>query len=143
MSRKWATLAVFALGLVCVPAMSAQESSSTDASPPPAGFHHPPNADMQLRHLTRKLALTAEQQPQVRQILVARDSQIQQIRANTSQTVAQMQTQVRAAMSESNSKLMAVLNDQQKQTFQNMQQRRMNGAAAANQTPPSEQANPQ
>jgi Spy/CpxP family protein refolding chaperone len=146
MSRKWAKFAVFALALACVPAMHAQDSSTTDASqaqPPAARSRRPPNPDMQLRRLTKELNLTTEQQPQVRQILEARDSQIQQIHGNTSQTVEQMQTQVRAVMSASNSKLMAVLDEQQKQTFQRMQQQRMSGAGAANQQSPTEQENPQ
>jgi Spy/CpxP family protein refolding chaperone len=126
-----ATMAVLGLGLALVPATFAQNSDAAQApTPPPMGDGGPhggkmPDSQRQLRHMTKELDLTTDQQAQVKQILEARDSQMEQNHANTSQSVQQQRQTGMTIMKDSNDKVMAILNDQQKQKFQAMQQEHM------------------
>ena len=76
--------------------------------------------DSQVAALTRKLSLTPEQASQIKPILQDRAQQIQAIRADTTLAPADRRTKARGIMDDSNSKIEAVLNDQQKQQYQQM-----------------------
>ena len=133
---------VVVLGVaLCVPAaMLAQ-----DTAPPPQGtagqqsnpgaqpmgpmgrmrHHHPPSPERQLRHLTKMLNLTPDQQKQMLPILQDQHKRMDTVRNNTALSPQERRQQMRAAMMDTHQKLEALMTDTQKQQFeQAMQQRR-------------------
>jgi periplasmic protein CpxP/Spy len=114
----------------------------------PAG--HPTHAmrsdpDRQLARLTQKLNLTADQQTQIRPILVDRQQKLHGLMQNQSLAPDDRRSQSRSIMSDSNSRIEAVLNDTQKPKFEAMQQQRRSknrgttGSAQTTSPPPSTQ----
>jgi Spy/CpxP family protein refolding chaperone len=71
-------------------------------------------------HLGKRLNLTSDQVAQITPILSARQQQMQTLRADTSLSVQDRHTKARAIRQDTNSKIEAVLNDQQKQQFEQM-----------------------
>lgn len=137
---------------LCVPAaMQAQDTTpqqqSQQAPPPNSGMpmrpHHPPGPKRQLRHLTKVLNLTADQQQQMLPILRERDKQMRAIHENTSLTPQQQHQQMRTLMLDTRQKMEAVMTDSQKQQFEQMQQNmrgrrmRQNGPPPAGSSPDS------
>jgi protein CpxP len=119
----------------------------TSAPPPKQGLSGSHRGmldpDEQLARLTTRYSLTAEQQDQVKPILVTQQHQIQGLRQDTALSredrIAKMQT----IRSESDAKVKAVLNDDQKKQFEQDQlrmQRRLQqqgqGAGSQGGTPP-------
>lgn len=136
MKKSLITLALagsFALGMTALPLFA------QDAPPPPpppmqqgmngmhhGGMHHGRmSPDRQLQHLTQALNLSADQQAQIKPILVERDHTMHTIWQNQSLTPAQRRDQMMAAMHQSNTKLEAVFTPDQKQKYEAMMQRRM------------------
>jgi periplasmic protein CpxP/Spy len=124
MRNKLFTLAlggVFALGTT---AALAQDQGQAGL---PAG--HPSHAmrmdpDHQLANLTQELNLTTDQQAQIKPILVDRQQKLHALMQNQSLSQDDRRSQARSIMSDSNSRIEAVLNGDQKQKFEAMQQRR-------------------
>lgn len=113
--------AMFALGTT---AALAQDQGQAQL---PAG--HPTRAmqtdpDQQLATLTQKLKLTTDQQTQIKPILVDRQQKLHALMQNQSLSPDDRRSQSRSIMSDSNSKIEAVLTGDQKQTFEAMQQSR-------------------
>jgi Spy/CpxP family protein refolding chaperone len=71
-------------------------------------------------HLGQRLGLTSDQVAQITPILTARQQQMQTLRADTSLSVQDRHTKARAIRQDTNSKIEALLNDQQKQQFEQM-----------------------
>ena len=71
-------------------------------------------------HLGKRLGLTSDQVAQITPILTARQQQMQTLRADASLSVQDRHTKARAIRQDTNSKIEAVLNDQQKQQFEQM-----------------------
>jgi len=70
--------------------------------------------------LGKRLGLSDDQVAQIKPILADRFQQIENLRADTSLTEQDRHARVRALMQGSNSKIEAVLNDTQKQQFEQM-----------------------
>jgi periplasmic protein CpxP/Spy len=123
----------------------------TQAAPPangPSGgemYHHGPQVQRELKQLSRVLSLTDEQQTQVKTILEAQHQQIEQLRNSTAPSgqAAESQPsreQIEAIRQGTNSKIEALLNDEQKTRFEawlqqrkeRMEQRRGQEAPAPN-----------
>lgn len=131
------TAGVTVLGLaLCVPtALLAQNATPDSSAPPPPppnsqsemGMRHhgPPSPERQLKHLTKTLNLTSDQQQQILPILQDRQTQVEAIHNNSSLSPQQRRQQMHRAMKDANQKLEAVMTDTQKQQFeQQMQERR-------------------
>jgi len=121
-------LTTLVLGAMMLPAAWAQDAAQAGGPPPPPpGMHGrgPGNPDQQLRRMTKELNLNSDQQAQVRQVLVARDSQMSQLQANTTVTGPQRKEQMKAIWMDSDTKIKAVLTDQQKQQFDAMRAQQM------------------
>lgn len=124
MRNKLFTLAlggVFALGTT---ATLAQDQGQAQL---PAG--HPSHAmqtdpDQQLATLTQKLNLTTDQQTEIKPILVDRQQKLHALMQNQSLSQDDRRSQAKSVMSDSNSRIEAVLTGDQKQKFEAMQQRR-------------------
>jgi hypothetical protein len=83
--------------------------------------------DRQLEHMTRALDLTADQQSQLKPLLVDRQQKMQALFQDQSISQDDRHAKARSIMTDSNGKIEAVLNDQQKQKFEAMQQRMRHG----------------
>ncbi|HET9100927.1 MAG TPA: hypothetical protein VFN62_11080 [Acidobacteriaceae bacterium] len=128
--------AVVVLGMaLCVPAaMLAQGTPPPPQAPtgqqPGMGqrfmrHRHPPNPKRQLRHLTRMLNLTPDQQKQMLPILQDQHKRMESIHNNTALSPQDRRHQMRAAMMDTHQKLEGLMTDTQKQQFeQTMRQRR-------------------
>lgn len=117
------------------------------------GMHHHRrwSAQRQLKHMTKTLNLTADQQQQMLPILQDLHSKMKGMHENTSLSPQQRREQGRTLMQDTNQKLEAIMTDSQKQQFeqqmqqrhQRMRDRRMNqGSGAGTPPPPPDAGNP-
>jgi periplasmic protein CpxP/Spy len=141
---------VLVAGLVCGAQAFAQEPGSppeTSAPPPkqgPSGENHGMmDPDERLARMTTRYSLTAEQQDQVKPILVSQQHQVQGLRQDTMLSREDRMAKMQTIRTDSNAKIKAVLNDDQKKQFDQDQlrmQRRMQqqgqGADTNGGTPP-------
>ena len=86
--------------------------------------HHEINPDRQADHLGKKLGLTGDQVAQIKPILEARQQQMQSLRSDSSLAPQDRRAKAQEIMQDSNTKIEAVLNDTQKQQFEQMLQER-------------------
>jgi periplasmic protein CpxP/Spy len=102
-------------------ASPAQPQPATHAAPQPGGsVRAMPSAVRQLSMLTRMLDLSPDQQNQLRPILADRQQHLQAISQDASLSARDRLAKSQSVRQESNGKIEAVLNDQQKQDFQKM-----------------------
>jgi len=85
------------------------------------GHRRGPNADRQLEHLTRTLNLSADQQSQIKPLLMDRQQKMQALWQDQSLSPQDRRSKMMAIRQDTNTKLEAALNDQQKQQFEAMQ----------------------
>jgi protein CpxP len=78
------------------------------------------NPDRQLEHLTTALGLTADQQAQIKPLLVDRQQKMQALFQNQSMSEQDRRTQMRTVSEGTNNSIKAVLNPDQKQKFEAM-----------------------
>jgi len=146
MQRKFFTLALSGLLAVGIAGSTgfAQDSTAPQSQPAEAqpgsgghGHRKAPDPDKQLAHMTKELNLTADQQTQIKPILVSRNEQMQQLFQDQSIARQDKRAKAEAIQSDSKSKIEAVLNDTQKQKFEQtherMGQHRSQGQGAATQ----------
>ncbi len=99
------------------PAATAQAPS--DAQP-----HHAPNPHRQAKKMAKKLGLTPDQRTQIEPILTDRAQQMQSARADTTLAPADMQAKIHGINEDSDKRIEAILNDTQKQQYEQMKQDR-------------------
>ena len=108
-------LATVLLGAMMLPAAWAQDAAAP-AGPLPSGGpgmrggHG--NPDEQVRHITRAVGLTSEQQAQVRQIVQDRDAKMAQLQPGPGR-----REQMRSLAMDGDAKIRAILTDEQKPKF--------------------------
>jgi periplasmic protein CpxP/Spy len=143
------TLFALALGgmiAVSATALYAQDNSAQPTTPQsgsqqPGQFHrgHRMDPDRQLAHLTKTLDLTADQQAQIKPILLDRQQKMQALWQDQSLSRQDRRAKAQAIQQDSQSRLEAALNDQQKQKFEEMrakmQARRQQRMGGQNQAP--------
>jgi periplasmic protein CpxP/Spy len=112
----------FGLGILAA-APHAQDRSNTEQHRESA---HRREADpqRQVNMLTKRLNLTGEQKNQILPILTDRKQQMKSIHEDTSLSQQDRRAKVRSIFEDSNAKIKAVLNDDQKQKYDQMQQQR-------------------
>lgn len=98
---------------------SSQANSAQSASAP-QGSYHRANPNRQARRLGRELNLSKDQVAQIKPILADRVQQMQALRADTSLAPADRRAKAQSIMQDSKTKIEAVLNDQQKQQFEQL-----------------------
>jgi len=101
------------------PSSAAQATQNTNARE-----HHAPNPDRMAKHLGKKLNLSDQQVAQIKPVLEDRVQQMQTLRADTALSQQDRRGKARQIMQDSNTKIEAVLNDTQKQQFEEMLQQR-------------------
>jgi Spy/CpxP family protein refolding chaperone len=145
---------VLAAGLVFCGAQSfAQETGAApETSAPPAmqgpggGRRGMMDPDQQLARMSKRYNLSADQQTQLKPILVSQQQQMQALRGDSSMSREDRMAKMMSIRSDSNTKIQAILNDEQKKQFaedqQRMQERmqqRGDGAGPGGPPPPPQQ----
>jgi Spy/CpxP family protein refolding chaperone len=127
MNRTKATIILGALLSASVMFAQAPDSNQAPAANAPQsaqgqpGYQHRNFDPSQFAaHLGKRLGLSSDQVTQITPILTARQQQMQTLRADTSLSMQDRHTKARAIRQDTNSKIEAVLNDQQKQQFEQM-----------------------
>jgi protein CpxP len=115
------------LGLASGSALFAQNDTMTTPqqqggqSMEHGGMHRGPmSPDQELSHLTKKLNLTSDQQTKIKPILQERHDQLMQTHQDASMSRQDRMAKMKNADENANSKLGAVLNDQQKPEYEKM-----------------------
>jgi hypothetical protein len=134
MSNKFCTLAL--TGLLTVGLAGGAAFAQDQTAPPPdaaaapaqgTAMQGPPrqghrmDPDSQLKHMTKQLDLSADQQTQIKPILADRQQQMQSLWQDQSLSKQDRRTKMMGIQQDSNSKIEGVLNDTQKQKYETMQ----------------------
>jgi periplasmic protein CpxP/Spy len=106
-------------------APSDAQAAPADMPPPPPEAQAPsatraPNPERQAKMLARKLSLTPDQESQIEPILADRDQQLQTVRGNASLAPGDRRAKVQGIQQDSDSKINAILNDAQKQQYEQL-----------------------
>jgi periplasmic protein CpxP/Spy len=115
------------------PAQAAPDQSAPAQPMSPQAMRRAPNANRQARHLAKTLGLSHSQVAQIKPILAYRIQQMQSLRADPSLSAQDRRQKAHEIMQDSRAKIEAVLNDSQKQQFEQMlaqRRNRHNGAPA-------------
>lgn len=110
--------------LAQAPEQSPQTNAPQATANQQARPHHEFNPDRQADHLGKKLGLTGDQVAQIKPILEARHQQIESLRSDSSLAPQDRRAKAQGIMQDSKTKIEAVLNDTQKQQFEQMLQER-------------------
>jgi Spy/CpxP family protein refolding chaperone len=116
---------------------SAPETQSPGQGPGGGMGRHGMNPDQQLARMTQRYNLSADQQSQIKPILVDQQKQMQALHEDSSLSREDRMAKMQSIRSDSKMKIEAVLNDDQKKQFeadqlqmeQRMQQRMGGGGA--------------
>jgi len=102
-------------------ALPIQDQPAQTPAPVAAPAHRPADPNRQLKMLTNKLALTADQQSQILPILTDRQQQIASIQSDSTLAKKAAHAKMKAVRLDSESKLRAVLTDTQRAAYDQMQ----------------------
>lgn len=114
-------------------ALLAQDQPAAGASPPAAASqappsdaqpHRAPNPQRQAKMMARRLSLTPDQESAIEPILADRQQQVQSARADTTLAPRARRQKVKGIQQDSDNKIEAILNDTQKQQYEQMKQER-------------------
>jgi protein CpxP len=121
MRNRFCTLALTGL-LALGTAGSVAIAQDTPAPPPQqGGGHRGMDPDAQLKHMTKELDLTADQQAQIKPILESQQQQMMALHQDQSLSREDRMGKMKAIHEDSRTKIEAALNDTQKQKFQELQ----------------------
>jgi protein CpxP len=116
--------ALLSVGAVIASAQAAQtdpsQAAPTQQAQPPAGQHGKVNPNRQAKRLAKQLNLSADQVAQIKPILKDRADQMQALRTDTTLAPADRRAKAKGIMDDSKAKIETVLNDQQKQQYEQM-----------------------
>jgi periplasmic protein CpxP/Spy len=120
----------FTLALGGMLAVSVSGAALAQDNPAPAQDQGQPggrgpmrmNPDRQLERMTHELALTPDQQSQIKPMLVERQQKMEAVFQDQSLSQEDRRAKMQSIRQESQGKIAAVLNDQQKQKFQAMEE---------------------
>jgi protein CpxP len=125
MKKRTASLmfsSLFGIGLVmAAPQTPAQANASAQADGQSAGQRRP-DPNRQVRMLTKRLNLTDSQQSQILQILTERDQQMEAIRNDRSLSPQDRRQKMMALRQDTDAKVKATLDDNQKQSYDQLVQ---------------------
>ncbi|HZQ50953.1 MAG TPA: hypothetical protein VFB14_02090 [Bryobacteraceae bacterium] len=112
---------LFGMG-VAIAAPQTQDQPAASGQTAEAPHRHQADPSRQLKMLTKRLNLTADQQNQLLPILTDRQQQMQAIRNDSSLAPKDRRAKMRALREDSDAKIKNVLTDDQKQTYDQMVQ---------------------
>jgi Spy/CpxP family protein refolding chaperone len=139
MQMKIYTLAL--AGLLTLGTAGAAAVAQDTSTPPPQGEgpgHRGMDPEGQLKHMTKALDLTADQQTQIKPILDSQHQQMEALHQDQSLSREDRFAKMKTIREDSKTKIEAVLNDTQKQKFEAMQER-MHDRRGGGQEPPPQQ----
>ena len=117
------------LAAVCLLAVAAFAQQSNPPAQPPAGADQqqgqrrgPMSVDDQLKNLTDRLSLTADQQAKIKPILEDRNTQMQALMKDQSLSQEDRRSKGRTIQESTTGKIRDVLTDEQKKKYDEMQQ---------------------
>jgi Spy/CpxP family protein refolding chaperone len=84
--------------------------------------HQAPDPNRQAQMLAKRLNLTTDQQQQLLPILTSRDQQVAALRSDNSLSREDRHAKMKSIRESTDSQIRALLNDQQKQAYDQMQQ---------------------
>jgi protein CpxP len=121
-----------ALGSVLVVGLSANALLAQDQSAPPAPSAqspaqrpaHVPNPRHQAKKMAKELGLTPDQVSKIEPILADRDQQVQGLRSDATLAPSDRKAKMHGIRQESDSRIEAILNDTQKQQYEQIKQTR-------------------
>lgn len=145
MNARKATLVLGALlitGAMLASAQSADTAAPAEQTTQPSGRHRGMNPDKQAERLGKRLNLSQDQVAQIKPILADRAQQMEALRSDTSLAPEDRRAKARSIMEDSNSKIEAVLNDQQKQQYEEMLASRRSHHRRGGQMQPQDQPQP-
>jgi Spy/CpxP family protein refolding chaperone len=137
MRNKFCTLAL--TGLLTLGMAGSVAIAQDQPGPPPqegGGGHRGMDPDAQLKHMTKALDLTADQQAQIKPILDSQHQQMMALRDDQSLSREDRMAKMKSIHEDSHTKIEAVLNDTQKQKFEEMQEHMRNRGSGG---PPPQQ----
>ena len=108
-------------------ALLAQDQSAPPAVSAPAPAQRPahvPNPRHQAKKMAKALGLTPDQVSKIEPILADRDQQVQGVRSDTTLAPNDRKAKMHGIRQESDSRIEAVLNDTQKQQYEQIKQSR-------------------
>jgi Spy/CpxP family protein refolding chaperone len=130
-SRFTSKVLALALGAGLCATMTFSASAQSQEQVPAAGQetsrhggHRMHSVDDQLKRMTKKLNLNDEQQSKVKAVLESQQSQMQQLRNDSSVSREDRFAKMRELHENSNSQIRAALNDEQQKKFDEMQAKR-------------------
>ncbi|HEX5236275.1 MAG TPA: hypothetical protein VFW25_13195 [Silvibacterium sp.] len=104
----------------------AQTDTSPNTTTPPQGKverGHQLNPDQDMKHLTKHLKLTQDEQSQIQPIVQDRDQQLNQLWQDSSMSRTDRRAKSQEIRDTSDSKINAILNDEQKKKYSSMEMR--------------------
>jgi len=147
MKKQLCLLTVSALVAIGAAIGAPQDQPAAPAAPANGQApHRRMDPDRQVKILTKKLDLTADQQTQIRSILTDRQQQFESIRNVSSLAPKDRREKMHTLREDSENKIKGVLTDSQKQTYDQMQQQmreRMQQHRYDQEQSPSSGSNPQ
>lgn len=123
MPNKFCTFAL--TGLLTL-GMAGSAALAQDSAPPQGQNmheHRGMDPDEQLKHMTKQLDLSADQQSQIKPILESQHQQMQALWQDQSASREDRHAKMQSIHQDTSSKIEAVLNDTQKQKYEAMQSR--------------------
>jgi periplasmic protein CpxP/Spy len=148
-SQIYSRMAAAAFIVVMAFAISTGTAFSQDdqQAPPPApggemgghgGAHRQmPSTDEQLKHMTKKLDLTADQQPKVKAILDDQHAKMEALHNDSSMSREDKFPKMREIHENSNTQIKAILTDDQQKKFDKMQEEQHDRMGHQGPPPPS------
>jgi periplasmic protein CpxP/Spy len=123
---KFALSGLLVAGFATSSALAQDTTQPQTAAAPQAqmqghGRGHAPDPNKQLAHMSKKLSLTADQQSQIKPILTDRQQQMQGLWQDQSLSKSDRHATIKSIRDDANTRIEAILNDQQKQQFEAMQ----------------------
>jgi protein CpxP len=113
-----ASLMCGALAFAQEPGFPPETSAPPPKQGPSTGHHGMMDPDEQLARMTSRYSLTTEQQDQVKPILISQQQQMQGLREDTMLSHEDRLARMKTIRSESDAKIEALLNDDQKKQFE-------------------------
>jgi len=121
-----------ALGSILAVGLSGNALLAQDQSAPPAASAptpaqrpaHVPNPHHQAKKMAKALALTPDQVSKIEPILADRDQQVQSLRSDTTLAPNDRKAKMHGIRQESDTQIEAILNDTQKQQYEQIKQSR-------------------
>jgi periplasmic protein CpxP/Spy len=121
-----------ALGSLLAVGLSGNALLAQDQSAPPATSEqapaqrpaHVPNPRHQAKKMAKALGLTPDQVSKIEPILADRDQQVQSLRADTTLAPSDRKAKMHGIRQDSDSRIEAILNDTQKQQYEQITQSR-------------------